>query len=1176
MYLTPLACFAQAKQRGDPLGYVFRRKGYSNFGKEKEMRRETFLNRVFAISILLALVTLFVSTTVAEGAKTTSDKIERWGIFEVSLKGPSGGNPFIDVELSAQFRQGSRVFEPAGFYDGNGVYRVRFMPDELGEWRYLTKSNRSELDGKTGKFTCVKLSPGNHGPVRVRNTCYFAYADGTPYFQIGTTCYAWVHQPDAMEEQTLATLRDAPFNKMRMCVFPKDYVYNKNEPQYYPFEGKPPKDWDYSRFNPEFFRHFEQRVGDLRELGIEADIILFHPYDRWDFSRMNSETDDRYLRYIVARLSAYCNVWWSMANEFDHMFKIENKQMADWDRFFQIVQKNDPYNRLRGIHNGRVWYDHTKPWVTHASIQSSDLASGKEWRNKYRKPIVFDECKYEGNIPKGWGSITAIEMVRRFWLGTLSGCYVGHGETYLHLQDLLWWSKGGVLRGESPVRIAYLKDFMADAPPFEQLVPIPAKAGTSENDLYVLAKPGQYYLVYFVNPQTITLDLTGNQPYKIDGIDPWEMKLAPIGTAGAGKYTFSSSRSDYIYRFTPYRAGEKIRPEARATANKTLGSVPLEVKFSAAGKLKQHWDFGDGTSSSEANPTHTYKRFGRYTATLTVTDDEDASATTALSINVLPGAPKDLGQYKAWPGSHSGLVFLWGNNEQSNRIVDSDGKTVRTCRVEARGKAKLGRRSEMDIAGGAFLARDINNELLSACKLSNQLTIEAVITPDNINQRGPARIVTFSKDNSSRNFTIGQQGKTLVLRLRTPETGPNGLNPQVNLCKVKAGEVLHLLVSYFPGHLYCYVNGKEVFTSTDIQGDFSNWENYELLFGDEYNGGRSWAGQIKAVAIYNRFVGPEETAHKHALYNKHLKNPKPTPDDIGKPQQSQRKKNPDAKVKSTRTPPSYADVRYGRYERNVLDFWKAESLAPTPVLVYFHGGGFRGGDKKSYNPFFLQSCMASGISFAAANYRLSGQAEYPAQMHDSARAIQYLRSKAKQWNIDPARIAAFGGSAGSGISLWLAFHDDLAEPQSNNPVARQSSRLNCALAMQMQCTYDPREIKKIVPGNAYDHLALKQLFGLPDDWDWDADEVDETLSARLKDASPITHLTRDDPPVFLYHRKAQETPGNIHHANFGRHLKKAMDELGIECIHRLDSDYENSEAASRDMAQFIKKHLGVR
>ncbi|MFQ6099238.1 MAG: alpha/beta hydrolase fold domain-containing protein, partial [Armatimonadota bacterium] len=217
----------------------------------------------------------------------------------------------------------------------------------------------------------------------------------------------------------------------------------------------------------------------------------------------------------------------------------------------------------------------------------------------------------------------------------------------------------------------------------------------------------------------------------------------------------------------------------------------------------------------------------------------------------------------------------------------------------------------------------------------------------------------------------------------------------------------------------------------------------------------------------------------------------------------------------------------------------------------------------------------SGISFAAANYRLSSEAKYPAQMHDSARAIQFIRSKAKEWNVDPSRIAAFGGSAGAGISLWLAFHDDMAKPDSEDPVQRQSTRLTCAIALQAQCTYDPREIKKIVPGRAYNEGALKQLYGLPPNWDWDTAKIDEALSARLKDASPITHLTKDDPPVFVYHRKAQETEGNIHHANFGRHLKKAMDELGIECIHKMDTDYENASAAYRDMFEFLKRQFGM-
>ncbi len=166
----------------------------------------------------------------------TSAAIEQWDIFELVLDGPTTGNPFLDVSLSAEFRLQNRVLEPDGFYDGDGLYRVRFMPDTPGEWTYVTKSNVDALDGQTGSFVCTPAGENNHGPVHVHNQFHFAYADGTPYYSFGTTCYAWAHQGDALEEQTLETLKSAPFNKMRMCVFPKDYIYNENEPVYYPFE----------------------------------------------------------------------------------------------------------------------------------------------------------------------------------------------------------------------------------------------------------------------------------------------------------------------------------------------------------------------------------------------------------------------------------------------------------------------------------------------------------------------------------------------------------------------------------------------------------------------------------------------------------------------------------------------------------------------------------------------------------------------------------------------------------------------------------------------------------------------------------------------------------------------------------------------------------------------------
>lgn len=163
--------------------------------------------------------------------------VEKWGIFEVRLQGPSNGNPFLDVEVQAIFKHNHREIKVDGFYDGDGIYKIRFMPDCEGKWEYVTLSNKAVMDSKRGEFECIKPSPGNHGPVRIKNKYHFCYEDGTPYYPFGTTCYAWVHQPEYLQEKTLETLKKSPFNKIRMCVFPKHYPFNNNEPLYYPFEG---------------------------------------------------------------------------------------------------------------------------------------------------------------------------------------------------------------------------------------------------------------------------------------------------------------------------------------------------------------------------------------------------------------------------------------------------------------------------------------------------------------------------------------------------------------------------------------------------------------------------------------------------------------------------------------------------------------------------------------------------------------------------------------------------------------------------------------------------------------------------------------------------------------------------------------------------------------------------
>jgi hypothetical protein len=465
-------------------------------------------------------------------------QVEKWGMHEVELKGPSDQNPFFKVPFAATFTNGATEKTVAGFYDGEGIYRVRFMPDAVGNWRYSTHSSVAELDGKSGEFEAVSPTGNNHGPVRVHNTYHFQYADGTPYRQLGTTCYAWTSQPDELQEQTLKTLAASPFNKLRMCVFPKRYRWNENEPPRYAFEGSPPDKWDFKRFNPQFFRHFEMRVMDLQKLGIEADIILLHPYDegRWGFDRMPDETDDRYLRYIVSRLAAFRNVWWSLANEYDFMTE---KTEADWDRMIEVVHESDPYGHLTSIHNGRVLYNHTNPLLTHASIQNGSAAeeAGRAvlYRDVYRKPIVFDEIKYEGDIPLRWGNLSGEEMVHRFWECIIAGTHPGHGECIQHPSDVLWWSKGGVLRGESPKRIAFLRDILAGWP-LDGIEPIDKWQVPN-----VAGKPGEYYLVYFgaKTPENWKFrlprhkrddpnELAGGTKFHVDVLDTWNMTVTPV------------------------------------------------------------------------------------------------------------------------------------------------------------------------------------------------------------------------------------------------------------------------------------------------------------------------------------------------------------------------------------------------------------------------------------------------------------------------------------------------------------------------------------------------------------------------------------------------------------------------------------------------------------------------
>ncbi|GHU86808.1 hypothetical protein FACS189476_00820 [Spirochaetia bacterium] len=492
-------------------------------------------------------------------------QIERWDIFEVSCPGKTEGNPFTDYAIQGIFKHKNETLKLDGFYDGEGIYKARFMPSFIGEYSFEVSGSFSEKT-YTGTFMVEAAGKNNHGPVRVANNFHFAYEDGEPYYSIGTTCYVWELQSDELQKKTLETLSKNAFNKIRFCLFPKHYDYNLKEPRSYPYIGKPMdssvltrgnffnyigaakgNDWDFKRFNVEHFQHIDKCIAALRDLGIEADLIVMHPYDRWGFSSMNADCDDLYWNYVIARYAAFRNVWWSLANEYDLM---RSKTIADWERYAAIICKKDPYGHLRSIHNCMPFYDYSRPWITHCSIQRQDIYKTaelvNEWRERYRKPIVLDEIAYEGNIQHGWGNISGKELVRRFWEASCRGGYAGHGETFLHPEGILWWSHGGELHGESPERFKFLLKILKEIPG-HGLMPVKGKFDEIAAAVEKLIGANAYYLYYysFMRPSFREFYFDDDNEYKAEVIDTWEMTIEDRGNH-RGKFKIDLPGKEYM------------------------------------------------------------------------------------------------------------------------------------------------------------------------------------------------------------------------------------------------------------------------------------------------------------------------------------------------------------------------------------------------------------------------------------------------------------------------------------------------------------------------------------------------------------------------------------------------------------------------------------------------------
>ncbi len=495
----------------------------------------------------------------------------------------------VAVDLCAAFTCGDERVSVKGFYAGNGTFKVRFLPKQVGVYHYTVCG----LVNDEGDLTVEAAAAGHHGILQA-DGLHVRFSDGTAFTPFGTTVYALAHQTDELAEQTMDALSGAPFNKIRICLFPKHYQYNHNEPPHYPFAMLPGKTidnvarqdgplsmaaeplWDVRCPDYAFWDAFEEKLARLNDMGIIVDLILFHSYDRWGFSTLSREESLIYLDYAVRRLSAFPNLMWSLANEYD---LVSGKTMEDWYVFESFVAQNDPYHHMLSNHNCFVLYDYARPNITHVSIQTRDPSRVIPLM-KYGKPVFIDECAYEGNLEETFGSLTGQEMSDRFWKVTVTGGYCTHGETFVNYDavnpddEVVFWAKGGKLVGESPARIAYLRSFVESLPgpieastgsgfnplmymPKEQLQGFakmlpPALAAIvlaisdmgEEERLYHLTTESEYnghvgeevYIRYFGSDVhgRVQMDLPNDKKYTVEAIDTWNMTREVVATGQHG------------------------------------------------------------------------------------------------------------------------------------------------------------------------------------------------------------------------------------------------------------------------------------------------------------------------------------------------------------------------------------------------------------------------------------------------------------------------------------------------------------------------------------------------------------------------------------------------------------------------------------------------------------------
>eukprot|EP01084_Bolivina_argentea_P070037 127400_1 len=355
-----------------------------------------------------------------------SIQIEKWDQFEISFpNGPQNGNPFMDYIISANFtfinntkNSDNLPFIVDGFYDGNGKYLIRFMPNQIGIWSYKVTSNIISINGKYGSFECIPATSNNLGPIvstykLIDNTTQFIrphfiyFESKKPFYQTGTTAYGITHTSLELQNITMNTVKNLRskniFNKIRFLIFPQYYMYSRLKPLYFPYLGSKENNfYNFTQFDVRYWQNLDKMIKTFQSHNMISDVILFSNYSYGfgnfdciggtNSSNYNITMDLFYIKYLVSRLASYRLVWYSMANEFD-LVNCKNKgkhnkppEFPIWDAYFKYLLQIDPYRnpvKQKSIHQSSLMYNYSQPWTTHFSIQGYQNVDYKNLYNKY-------------------------------------------------------------------------------------------------------------------------------------------------------------------------------------------------------------------------------------------------------------------------------------------------------------------------------------------------------------------------------------------------------------------------------------------------------------------------------------------------------------------------------------------------------------------------------------------------------------------------------------------------------------------------------------------------------------------------------------------------------------------------------------------------------------------------